>query len=168
MADPTPFTAKPLAWWSVIQAQANRGANVTQMWEAIRGYTEQYNLKPPPGGARWLSPLWHSAVGLREASRQVMSSPAGSAVTSDMIGQLPYGRPSTSQSVIQTYLGRVGYGVLVGDQVETRYVAIPWTGSTLPSTVDEIRAQAEEAAIGFSDKYAYDYVGVFSIQIGAF
>ena len=168
MAGPSQPFAKPLAWWGIIQESATRGATTSELWSAIHTYSEANGIAEPPGLFREVNSLRSAATQLRNTGRALMGAPQDAAITSDYIGPLPYSRPGASQAVAQRYLARIGYDVLTGGELSTQYVTLDYSGSNLPATVGELRAEFDDAMDSYADHYGQAAVGVTSVQIGAY
>lgn len=165
MAGDGPGLAKPMAWWGVIQSAVRDRATVAEVWGTIRAFGEANNIAYPPGMFQDVNRMRSQAASLRNSSERLGRAGPDTALTSDLLAQLPYARTSVEQALASQYHVRVGYTARKGSETETSYITLAY--SQLPSTVGDLYADAQVATAATVDTYGGELIGLDAIEIGS-
>lgn len=155
-----------MAWWGRIQAGVSERATTAEIWDAIRSLARQEGLTLPPDMFLCVNELRSRAAQLRDASLRLGRASDSTALTSDYLSALPYGRPPVEQSLARRFHVRVEYNARRGAELERSYITLDYSGVALPATVGELRADALVATAGLVDTYGGELIDVERLEIG--
>lgn len=145
MADSGKLIVNPLALWGTILAGARQGIDTTAMQAAINTQLEATGTRYGPTTLPAVSKLWGQAKAMVVASRELARAPADYAITSRMIGVVPYGQTAAGRAGMPRYNVRINFTVAHGEVREPRsYVIEGIDPSTY--TAGALRAEALEYA----------------------
>lgn len=173
MANPAQPFAQPMAWWGAIAGSVRARATTAEVWSAIRAFGQANSLAYPPGMFQEVNRMRSQATGLRVATGHLSLALNSDAITTSMIGLLPYSRPTTSRTLVREFYARVNYEAVRAGQLEQGYITIAYTGA-LPATVGQLRDDAEGIAEGLvlasgtHSGGADAFVGVGAIELGEY
>lgn len=165
MAGDGPGLGKPMAWWGVLQSAVREGATTADIWGTIRAFGEANNIAYPPGMFQDVNRMRSQAASLRNASQRLGRAAPGTALTSELLAQLPYARSSVEQALASQYHVRVGYTARKGSETESGYITLAY--SQLPGTVGDLYADAQVATAATVDTYGAELIGLDAIEIGS-
>lgn len=165
MADrPEPF-AKPMAWWGTIQAAVSEHLTTAEVWERIEARSRELGLATPPGMFQAVNEIRSQAAQLRNASDRLSAAPGEAPITGDLLAFLPYGQAAGMGAGPRTFDVRVNYTAVRTGVEEADYITLRYTGG-LPSTVAELRDEAQMVAESLVEGYGAALTGLGAIQIG--
>lgn len=157
--------AKPMAWWGVIQGAVRGGASTAEVWGAIREFGTANGLSYPSDIFQQVNTMRSQAASLRNASQRLGRAAPDTALTGQLLAQLPYARSSVEQALASQYHVRVGYTARKGSETEQSYITLAY--NQLPSTVGDLYADAQVATAATVDTYGGELIGLDAIEIGS-
>lgn len=145
MAVISEVASRALRYWGSILASARSGANIQNMWNAIREQQQQYGLPSPGASAADVMVLRGYANKLINAERQFASANPDYAISSSMIGIAPYtDRSYESINTDPTY--KVSYLATIQTSDGTtaeRYITSMFSAQNMPSRVGDLQAELQ-------------------------
>lgn len=135
----------PLALWGTILTAARLGNDTQQLYARISTQIEETGVRYGPGTMPSVGHLWSQAKAMVNAGRELGRAPSEYAITSSMIGVLPYGKTAMGITGMPRYQARINFTVGVSGQTESRSYVIKDIDPAA-MTVGELRAQAASYA----------------------
>ena len=166
MPDPEQPFGHPLAWWSTIQGAVSEHKSTAEVWDAIHSYSVDQGIREPPNLFDQVNALRSSAKELRDKGTAIMRAADSAPVTADYIGTYPYGRPPTSQAIVQEYLARVTYSYRGPQGVGVDYVTLKYSELNLPGTVGQLRTDLALGTSGKASGYDQTLLDIQTVEIG--
>lgn len=165
MAGPDDPFAKPMAWWGTIQAGVSERLTTAELWDRIQARSAELGLATPPTMFQAVNEIRSQAASLRNASERLSAAAPGDAITSSYLAPLPYGGSMGGAGGPRTFDVRVNYSAIRAGVPEDDYITLRYAGG-LPSTVAELREEAQLVTESLVEGYGASLTGIGAIQIG--
>ena len=154
----------PLALWGTISAGARQGLDTASLYEAINSQLAASGTRFGQATLPQVASLWSRAKQMATAERNLSNAPGGYAITSDMIGVVPYGQTAQGRYGSPLYALRTIYRTIAGGKdVYRSFVTEGIDPETM--TVGELRAQAYQDALDAAAKYEGGMIGEPTISL---
>lgn len=165
MANPLSARDQAMAFWGVISSAAAGGLSASAVGTLVRAEAIRLGFTPSFEVYTEAARLFGEATALRHSSERMADAPAEAAITSEYISRLPYGNNPSALGGPRAFDVRVSYDAVRFGNTEHSYVTLRYTGG-LPSTVGDLRAEAEDIASGLVEGYGASITAIGAISIG--
>jgi hypothetical protein len=120
MADPSRPIVNPMQLWGAIQGQAQKGVTAAAFQQAMNAELDRLGVRYDRYSLPAVSRLWGQAKQIGLASQALARASDSDAITSSMIGAVPFGRTAATRFGNPTYKARVTYQTNFEGEVVTR------------------------------------------------
>lgn len=160
-------TARPEAFWGVIQLAARLHATTAETWSAIRQAAAEQDVRLPGNMFSEVNRLRAAAVGLRNASETLGAASRSDAITSRMLAPQLYARSQQEQQLAPAWHVRFEMTTVQGSEVSTSWHMMGYQG-VFPQTVGELLDDLEAYSASLGEGYGVAVSGISTVEIGSY
>jgi hypothetical protein len=165
VADEPRPVAKSSVFYGTILAASRLHYNTAQTFDLLRQEAERLGVRFGPTIATDVSRIRSGTTRLAAGSELIARSTPDQAITSRMIGRMPYGKTALGPGEVPTWMVDFELNVTRGDSTDTEWHHLRYVGS-LPATVGALQEDIAAYSDLLADSYTVSVGELGDILIG--